>query len=37
MDVYIVGIYLAPILMGIALWRSRSVPRWLAVLFVAGL
>jgi hypothetical protein len=23
--------------MGIALWRSRSVPRWLAVLFVAGL
>ena len=22
--------------MGIALWRSRSVPRWLAVLFVAG-
>jgi hypothetical protein len=37
MDVYIVGIYLAPVLMGIALWRSRSVPRWLAVLFVAGL
>jgi hypothetical protein len=23
--------------MGIALWRSRSVPRWLAVLFFAGL
>jgi hypothetical protein len=37
MDVYIAGIYLAPVLMGIALWRSRSVPRWLAVLFVAGL
>jgi Domain of unknown function (DUF4386) len=35
--VYVVGIYLAPVLMGIALWRSRSVPRWLAVLFVAGL
>ena len=35
--VYFVGIYLAPVLMGIALWRSRSVPRWLAVLFVAGL
>jgi hypothetical protein len=35
--VYIVGIYLAPVLMGIALWRSRSVPRWLALLFVAGL
>ena len=37
MNVYIVGIYLAPVLMGIALWRSRSAPRWLAVLFVAGL
>ncbi|MFY9868005.1 MAG: hypothetical protein WAK58_29700 [Trebonia sp.] len=23
--------------MGYALWRSRSVPRWLAVLFFAGL
>ena len=23
--------------MGLALWRSRSVPRWLAVLFVVGL
>ena len=23
--------------MGFALWRSRSVPRWLAVLFVVGL
>ena len=33
---YFVGIYLAPVLMGIALWRSRSVSRWLAVLFVAG-
>lgn len=37
MDVYLAGIYLAPVLMGIALWRSRSVPRWLAVLFAAGL
>ncbi|MGH3160110.1 MAG: DUF4386 family protein [Streptosporangiaceae bacterium] len=37
MDVYLVGIYLAPVLIGIALWRSRSVPRWLAVLFAAGL
>ena len=34
--VYFVGIYLAPVLMGIALWRSRSVPRWLAVLFAVG-
>ena len=29
--------YLAPLLMGIALWRSRAVPRWLAVLFFVGL
>jgi hypothetical protein len=28
--------YLAPILIGIALWRSRSIPRWLAILFAAG-
>ena len=34
---YFIGIYVAPLLMGIALWRSRSVPRWLAVLFFAGL
>ena len=37
LDVYLAGIYIAPILMGIALWRSRSVPRWLAVLFAFGL
>jgi len=35
--VYFLGIAVAPVLMGFALWRSRSVPRWLAVLFVAGL
>ena len=35
--VYLVGQYAAPILMGVALWRSRSVPRWLAVLFAVGL
>ncbi len=29
--------FLAPLLMAIALWRSRTVPRWLAVLFFAGL
>jgi hypothetical protein len=34
---YFVGIFLAPALMGFALWRSRSVPRWLAVLFTVGL
>src|ERR1039457_787234 len=34
---YFLGIYAGPVLMGIALWRSRSVPRWLAVLFFAGL
>jgi hypothetical protein len=35
--VYFVSEYLAPLLMAIALWRSRSVPRWLAVLFFVGL
>lgn len=34
---YSIGIFAAPVLMGFALWRSRSVPRWLAVLFVIGL
>ena len=34
---YFIGIYVAPVLMGYALWRSRSVPRWLAALFVIGL
>jgi len=35
--VYFASEYLAPLLMAIALWRSRSVPRWLAVLFFVGL
>jgi hypothetical protein len=35
--VYFIGIFAAPVLMAFALWRSRSVPRWLAVLFVIGL
>jgi hypothetical protein len=35
--IYFVGIFAAPVLLGIALWRSRSVPRWLAVLFTIGL
>ena len=34
---YFVGIFAAPALMAYALWRSRRVPRWLAVLFFAGL
>jgi hypothetical protein len=34
---YFLGIYVAPLLMGVALWRSRAVPRWLAVLFTVGL
>jgi len=34
---YFAGIVAAPVLMGFALWRSRSVPRWLAVLFFLGL
>ena len=36
-DLYFVSEYAAPVLMGYALWRSRSVPRWLAALFVIGL
>ena len=35
--VYFASEYAAPIVMGVALWRSRAVPRWLAVLFTAGL
>ena len=35
--VYFVSEYTAPVVMGYALWRSRRVPRWLAVLFTAGL
>ena len=35
--VYIASEYAAPVVMGVALWRSRAVPRWLAVLFTAGL
>ena len=35
--VYAVGEYAAPVVMGVALWRSRCVPRWLAVLFTVGL
>ena len=34
---YFIGIFVAPALMGFALWRSGSVPRWLAVLFFIGL
>jgi hypothetical protein len=35
--VYFASEFLTPLLMGIALWRSRAVPRWLAALFFAGL
>jgi hypothetical protein len=34
--VYAGGEYAAPVLMGFALWRSRRVPLWLAVLFTVG-
>jgi hypothetical protein len=33
---YFASEYAAPVVMGYALWRSRAVPRWLAVLFTAG-
>jgi hypothetical protein len=36
-DVYFLSEYAAPLIMAFALWRSRSVPRWLAVLFPAAL
>lgn len=35
--VYFASEYAAPVIMGYALWRSRRVPRWLAVLFTVGL
>lgn len=35
--VYFASEYAAPVVMGYALWRSRLVPRWLAVLFTVGL
>ncbi|HEY3923706.1 MAG TPA: hypothetical protein VGL75_04030 [Acidothermaceae bacterium] len=35
-DAYAFGEFVAPIVMGIALWRSRTVPRWLAALFAIG-
>jgi hypothetical protein len=34
---YFASEYTAPLIMGFALWRSRRVPRWLAVLFAVGL
>jgi Domain of unknown function (DUF4386) len=34
--VYAFSEFVAPIIMGVALWRSRHVPRWLAALFAAG-
>jgi hypothetical protein len=37
MYVYFASEFLAPLLMGMALWRSRTVPRWLAALFFVGL
>lgn len=35
-DVYAFSEILAPVVMGVALWRSRRVPRWLVALFVVG-
>ena len=36
LDVYVFSKFLAPVLMFVALWRSRLVPRWLTILFVVG-
>ena len=35
-DIYAFSQFVAPIIMGVALWRSGRVPRWLAVLFALG-
>jgi len=35
-DFYAFSEFFAPVVMGVALWQSRSVARWLAVLFVVG-
>jgi hypothetical protein len=35
--VYFVGVPVATALMAVALWRSRAVPRWLALLYFVGL
>jgi hypothetical protein len=35
--VYFISEFAAPPIMAFALWRSRSVPRWLAVLFFAAM
>ena len=34
--VYAFSQFVAPVIMGAALWRSRRVPRWLAVVYVGG-
>ena len=34
---YFASEYLAPVLMGLALWRSRATAPWLALLFAVGL
>ena len=36
LDVYVFSEFLSPVLMFVALWRSRLVPRWLTILFVVG-
>jgi hypothetical protein len=35
-DVYAFSEFVAPIIMGLALWRSDRVPRWLTVVFAVG-
>ena len=35
-DLYFISEYAAPLIMAFALWRSRCVPRWLAVLFFSA-
>jgi len=37
LDLYAFSEFVAPVIMFVALWRSRTVPRWLSMLFVIGL
>jgi hypothetical protein len=37
LDLYAFSEFVAPVIMFVALWRSRIVPRWLSIVFLVGL
>jgi hypothetical protein len=37
LDFYAFSEFIAPVIMFVALWRSRRVPRWLTIVFLVGL